>query len=508
MVLLFLGLFAFIFNIQSVKATGTIFIRADGSIDPPTAPILRVDNVTYAFTDNNYDSIVVERSNIIIDGAGYTLQGAGDTGSRGIDLTGRTNVTVRNAHINNFGYGIWLYSSSDNSISGNNITNNSNVGIELTSSTYNSISGNNITNSDIGILLYTSSNYGSISGNNITNNYYGIEAHVSDSISISGNNITNNYAGVKVEYSWFSSISGNNIAANSWAGIEVYISRSNSISRNNITANNAYGIELIEAYTNSFSGNNITNNYQGIRLSQSSNNRFYHNSLFNNNIQVFSVPESANTWDDSYPSGGNFWSDYAGADLDHDGVGDSAYVIDVSNQDNYPLMKPYTSPHDIGIISLSVSKTVIAQNVSALIRFEVINYGTDPETFNVAAYANQSSIFGLTISPVPGRHSVVFVFGWFTTSFAIGNYTITAHAGPVYGETDLSDNKRAISPVKITIPGDINGDFFVNIKDASQIGIYWQQNSPPAPANVDINGDGKITIMDATIIGVNWQKHT
>ena len=95
-----------------------------------------------------------------------------------------------------------------------------------------------------------------------------------------------------------------------------------------------------------------------------------------------------------------------------------------------------------------------------------------------------------------------------TTSFVIGNYTITAHAGPVYGETDLSDNKRAISPVKITIPGDINGDFFVNIKDASQIGIYWQQNSPPAPANVDINGDGKITIMDATIIGVNWQKHT
>jgi len=37
-------------NIQPVKASGTIYIRADGSIDPPTAPISTDDNVTYTFT--------------------------------------------------------------------------------------------------------------------------------------------------------------------------------------------------------------------------------------------------------------------------------------------------------------------------------------------------------------------------------------------------------------------------------------------------------------------------
>jgi len=53
-----------VFNIEPARAAGTIYIRADGSIDPPTANITSADNVTYTFTDNNYDEIVVERSNI------------------------------------------------------------------------------------------------------------------------------------------------------------------------------------------------------------------------------------------------------------------------------------------------------------------------------------------------------------------------------------------------------------------------------------------------------------
>ena len=117
------------FNIQPVKASGTIYIRADGSIDPPTAPITSSDNVTYTFTDNIYDEIVVERDNIMVDGAGYTLQGIGN--GRGIDLSGRSNVTIKNTNIKNFYFGIHLSSSSNNSIIGNDITANKGSGIEL-----------------------------------------------------------------------------------------------------------------------------------------------------------------------------------------------------------------------------------------------------------------------------------------------------------------------------------------------------------------------------------------
>ena len=73
--LLMVGSLALAFNPQTVGAVGTIYILADGSVNPPTAPISTVDNVTYTFTDNIFDQIVVQRSNIIVDGNGYTLQG-------------------------------------------------------------------------------------------------------------------------------------------------------------------------------------------------------------------------------------------------------------------------------------------------------------------------------------------------------------------------------------------------------------------------------------------------
>ena len=64
------------FKVMPAEAAGTIYIRADGSIDPPTAPISR-DGDTYTFTDNIYDSIVIQRGDVVVDGAGYTLQGTG-----------------------------------------------------------------------------------------------------------------------------------------------------------------------------------------------------------------------------------------------------------------------------------------------------------------------------------------------------------------------------------------------------------------------------------------------
>ena len=63
LIVLLISMLTLAFNIQPVKASGTIYIRADGSIDPPSANITSADNVTYYFTENNYDEIVVERSN-------------------------------------------------------------------------------------------------------------------------------------------------------------------------------------------------------------------------------------------------------------------------------------------------------------------------------------------------------------------------------------------------------------------------------------------------------------
>ena len=124
-VFLLIGMPALVFNIQPVKAwTGVVYIRADGSIDPPTAPIQREGDY-YTLTGNigsDADGIVVERDNVTIDGAGYTVQGAGSR--YGIFLHGRSNVTIRNINVKNFECGVYLWDSEYNSICGSNITNN------------------------------------------------------------------------------------------------------------------------------------------------------------------------------------------------------------------------------------------------------------------------------------------------------------------------------------------------------------------------------------------------
>jgi parallel beta-helix repeat protein len=323
------------FIIQPVRAQGTIYIRADGSIDPPTAPISTLDNVTYTLTGNitvNADAIVIERDNIVVDGAGNYIT---PNNCNGIILSERSNVTIKNTNIQDCWYGIYLNSSSNNSISGNNITPNTpgtNAGIRLEySSDYNNISGNNLTTNSVAIRLWYSSNYNSISGNSITANAGGIEL---------GN--SSNY----------NSISGNNLA-NNWEGISLYFSSDyNNISGNNVT-NAVRGFWINSCSNNSISGNNITSCGQGpgqggIVAQSSVGNRFFHNNFVNNNPQVYYyTTDCADLWDDGYPSGGNYWSDYNSTDAfkgpyqnetGSDGIGDRPYFIDSNNTDRYPLM--------------------------------------------------------------------------------------------------------------------------------------------------------------------------
>ena len=325
---------------------GTIYIRSDGSVDPPTAHISSIDNISYSLINNVYESIIVEKDNIVVDGAGHILKGTGVYASKGISLSGRSNVTIKNMTIEAFYYGIYLYDSSGNNMCENSITANNWYGVWLNSSSNNSICENSITRHNwYGITLENSSN-NRISANNIANNHYGI--HLSKSSNnnrISGNTIkANDGCGVFIEDSSQNIIYINEITANSLQAIWLYFSSNNRISGNNI-ANNYCGIRLSASFGNSISGNNIANNYCGIRLSASSNNELHHNNFIENNEQVNST-DSLNTWDNGVK--GNYWSNYTGVDLysgpyqnetGSDGIGDTPYVIDENNRDRYPFVR-------------------------------------------------------------------------------------------------------------------------------------------------------------------------
>lgn len=262
----------------------TIHEAVDAAVDGFT--ILVSDGVYYETisVDKQLSLIGENRDTTVIDANGASI----------VVLVYADNVSITNFKIVNGAYGVYLVYTQGCNISNCYITNN-NKGIFLYASSHNSIVGNSITNNNYGISLcphvnsyyyeFVPSTYNIIFGNNITNNSYGIDI---------------------------------------------------------------CGYGLMGAITpgyNIISGNNVTNNGCGISLSGSSSNKFYHNNFIDNGCQVCnSVPPPANTWDDGYPSGGNYWSNYTGVDANGDGIGDTPYVIDASNKDNYPLINPYRAP--------------------------------------------------------------------------------------------------------------------------------------------------------------------
>jgi parallel beta-helix repeat protein len=145
-------------------------------------------------------------------------------------------------------------------------------------------------------------------------------------------------------------IVNNTIMYNRLFGITVtFYSNNNTISNNLILKNKSTvfnettdGIRLeYYATANRIVGNIISENLNGIRILLSNTNQIYHNNFINNTLHEYSEL-SINSWDNG--NEGNYWSEYTGEDTNGDGVGDTPYIIDVNNKDNYPLMTPYVFP--------------------------------------------------------------------------------------------------------------------------------------------------------------------
>jgi len=387
---------ALVNQIQKVEASSsTIYIRNDGSVEG--TPYIETDtNVTYVFTANINDSIVIERNNIVIDGKGYSVQGYGS--ATGLLLSNVNNVTVKNTNVTGFYYGVELMWATRSVLSENNITSNYDHGVHLQYSSENNISGNTLANNgNHGIRLYYSSNC-SISGNIITHNYHdGVHLSGSSNCSISQNEIiSNDDDGVHVSVSSdHNSIYGNIIANNEngidlrgignnvtgnvisgstacgvWLGITGYSTENNSISENSVK-NNTYGVSFYCADYNEIFANSITeSSICGICFNLSENNRIFHNNFIDNAQQACVTTGSVNTWDTGYPSGGNYWDDFTArypnaTEIDTSGLWNTSYVLDANNTDHYPLMNQHIIPEfpSTLILPLFMTATLLALTI-------------------------------------------------------------------------------------------------------------------------------------------------
>ncbi len=211
-------------------------------------------------------ALQIDSNGITLDGNGKTITGA-NTGN-GVYLNGKTGVTVKNLNVRQFTYGIYLFNSSTNTLTGNTAISNSNSGIFLALSSSNTLTGNTASsNSYAGIYLYSFSTGNTLSGNTASSNNYGIYLSSSSTNTLTGNTArSNSPTGILLSSSNSNTLSGNTADSNNY-GIYLVSSTGNTLTGNAASSNTNYGIYLSSSGSNSLSGNIMSGNKYNFYLS-------------------------------------------------------------------------------------------------------------------------------------------------------------------------------------------------------------------------------------------------
>ncbi|MFH0815410.1 MAG: hypothetical protein V1934_01135 [Methanobacteriota archaeon] len=277
------------------------------------------------------------------------------------------------------------------------------------------------------------------------------------------------------------------------------------------------------------------------------NNTIFHNNFIANGIQALDY-SAGNAWDDGYPSGGNYWSDYNGTDVysgpsqnisGSDGIGDTPYTNiqgGAGALDNYPLMEPLP-PEPVPDTSppIHFDETPQPGGASTNLTPVISVHVADPSGVDLATirlYVDGFCIFYEAVPTVDGFivsywHEMGFAFGANVTCMIVASDTLgnameytwqfTASSGQAI-PVALGWNLISIPVTQnsTSLPGclaDLLGDTLwdrVMWYDSSDISDHWKQYNANWPSsmndlynidpsmgvwiNVTVPGDGLITI--------------
>lgn len=192
--------------------------------------------------------------------------------------------------------------------------------------------------------------------------------------------------------------------------------------------------------------------------------------------------------------------------VDENGDGSADY-------DLIPSVSILATEHDVGVIWLSTAKTVAGQGYCFSLNVTVSNWGVFSEEFNVTLWANNTVLLSRDLFVANGSQTDV-CFALNTSLLTKGNYTVTAQALPVSGETSIEDNNYSqVHSIIVSFPGDVTGisgspDFRVDMRDIGLICRNFGANSldPDWISDLDINNDDLVNMWDIGIACRNFGK--